>query len=361
MRKVPFTGYDQAILFRHGDAAGRDRAGLLDFSVSVNPLGPPPSVLATLERCCRHTALLGRYPDQRCARLAEYLARRHGVDRDQIVIGNGSNDLIYAAVRAFRPRRVAIMEPTYTEYLRASLRAGAEVDHWLADEPDFDPETFDPQGADLVWVANPNNPTGRLWKSGRLEAWIEAFPRTRFVVDEAFLPFRRDETAHSLIAAVLRLPNLLVLRSLTKLYGMPGLRLGYLVAEESRAAALRDEIVPWSVNTLAQAAGLAALEDWAFLARTHSWFIEQALPFVQRLQSISSALAPIPSEANFVLVRLGGITSGHLVGELAARGIAVRDAANFVGLHDRYVRIAARTSEDNCRLVTALSEVCVDG
>lgn len=356
MRKIPRTCVESTSLYRHGDAAGRDAAGLLDFSVSVNPLGPPASVLSALER--HRQQLAGHYPDPESAQLVKCLAQRHGLEPEQITIGNGSNDLIYAVARAIRPRRVAVVEPTYTEYLRASLRAGAGVEHWLTDGPEFEPEVFDPEGADLVWLANPNNPTGRLWKPGRLESWIETFPRTFFIVDEAFLPFRRDEGAHTLMAATQRLPNVIVLRSLTKVYGIPGLRLGYAVAHGTRAAALREEIVSWSVNALAQAAGLAALEDQTFLARTYSWFIEEALPLAERLRTVSSVLEPIRSQANYVLVLLRGTTSGRLARQLATHGLAIRDAANFVGLDERYVRIAARTAEDNARLLAALGEVC---
>jgi len=368
MRKVPCTWSDTTPLFRHGDAAGGARDGLVDCSVSVNPLGPPASVLRSLKRLNSlpqpgdgWIPLIGRYPDSNCSRLGTALAFRHGIAGDQVVVGNGTNDLIYAAARVFRPRRVAIVEPTYTEYFRASLRAGASVEHWLADGPGFEPKPFDPRGADLVWLANPNNPTGRLWAPGRLVSWIEAHPRTLFVVDEAFLPFRPDEVHHSLIAAVHRLGNLIVLRSLTKLYTLPGLRLGYAVAASRLAAQLQDEIIPWSVNALAQAAGLVALEDRPFLAQTHAWFTEEALPFPGQLRNASTALAPIPSEANFVLVRLQGTTADQLVNRLAKRGFAVRDASNFIGLDNHYVRVAVRQPEDNRRLLDALRTESGDG
>jgi len=352
-------------LFRHGDVAGGLREGLVDFGVSVNPLGPPASVHHALRRGNAPPAgsgqpsLIGRYPDSSCARLVECLARRHQVAPEQVVVGNGANDLIYAAARAFRPRRAAVVEPTYTEYFRASLRVGAMVEHWLADPP-FVPRPFDVHGIDLVWLANPNNPTGRLWPPGCLVSWIDAHPRTLFVVDEAFLPFRLDEADHSLIPAIARLANLIVLRSLTKVYTLPGLRLGYAVAPGPWAAGLREEIVPWSVNALAQAAGLVALEDSAFLAQTHVWFEQEAPAFFKQLRAVSSALEPTPSEANYLLVRLHGITASRLVSRVAALGFALRDAGNFVGLDEYYVRLAARGAEDNRRLLDALRRVCAE-
>jgi threonine-phosphate decarboxylase len=277
-----------------------------------------------------------------------------------VVVGNGTNDVIYALARALRPRRAAIVEPTYTEYFRASQRIGASVDHWLADSLDFAPQPFDPQGADLVWLANPNNPTGRLWAPGRLGSWMEAHPQTVFVVDEAFLPFRQDEAKHSLIPALDRLANVVVLRSLTKLYTLPGLRLGYAVAGSRLAAELRAEIVPWSVNAPAQVAGVAALQDNAFLVQTHAWFSEEMPAFFERLRGISAALEPVPSESNSVLVRLRGMTAGTLVSRLAARSFAIRDASNFIGLGENYVRLAVRKPDDNRRLMAALQAVCCE-
>jgi threonine-phosphate decarboxylase len=356
MRKLPCTPVGPASLYQHGDAAGRFNAELLDFSVSINPLGPPRSVLLALSEAT--ASLIGHYPDPGCRQLVEKLARYHDVAIDQIVVGNGSNELIYAAARAFRPRRTAIVEPTYTEYLRATLHVNAAVDHWLADEPDFALEPFDPQEADVVWLANPNNPTGRLWPPGYLLSWIQDFPQTVFIVDEAFLPFRPDEGAHSLIPAVHSLPNLVVLRSLTKVYAIPGLRLGYAIMDARHAAAVRDNLVPWSVNALAQAAGIAALEDDSFLAQTRSWFAKEAVPFPEQLRRVSSALNPVRSDANFVLVRLRNMPSSKFVKELLVRGVAVRDAANFVGLDHHYVRIAARTLAHHARLLAALHETC---
>src|SRR5262249_27050342 len=153
-----------------------------------------------------HSIAMGRYPDPDCRLLGERLAEGHGCDRGQVVTGNGANDLIYALTRAVRPRRVAIAEPTYTEYLRAALFVGAEVAHWLAEGADFEPGPFAPEGADLVWICNPNNPTGRLWPGGDvLAAWIRAHPRTLFVVDEAFLPLTREGDRRSLVPQVGRL------------------------------------------------------------------------------------------------------------------------------------------------------------
>jgi threonine-phosphate decarboxylase len=364
MHKIPPPYTDPAPLFRHGGAVRRGAPGTLDFSVSTNPLGPPGLALDVL----RHElASIGRYPDPYSSDLAQRLEAYHGLAHAdapaEVVVGNGSNELIYAIARAFRPQRVAIAEPAYTEFLRASLLVEAEVDHWLADGDDFALEPFHPGGADLVWLCNPNNPTGQMWpRAADMVPWMDAHPRTLFVVDESFLPLSVvPGVGVSLIPALGRLSNLIVLRSLTKWYALPGLRLGYAALRPGLAHKLRGQLGPWSVNVLAQAAGLGALDDHDYRARTQEWLADQQPTFRDRLAAVSQQLRPLPSSVNFVLARLEGVVSGWLCNELLGRGIAIRDAANFVGLDQHYVRIAIRTAEDNERLFDELRTVLRSG
>jgi threonine-phosphate decarboxylase len=355
MRKVPSPPDYPAALFRHGDRAAT-APGLLDFSVTVNPLGPPPSVLRALQG---GLAAVGRYPDPDCVLLRERLAALHGCPPDAVVVGNGGNDLIYAVTRAARPRRVAIAEPTYTEYLRAALHSGAAVSHWLGEGDTFEPAPFDPEDADLVWLCNPNNPTGRLWPPpAELAAWVSAHPRTLFAVDEAFLPLlipNENALERSLIPHLGPLPNVVVLRSLTKQYALPGLRLGYALAGGEWAARVRAEVVPWSVNALAQAAALAALADEAYAARTNSWLAGAARAWAGQLAAASPRLCPLPSATHFVLLRVAGSTALEAAERLLRQGFAVRDASNFVGLDAHHLRLAARTLADNDRLLAVLA------
>lgn len=357
MRKLLRPYADPSPLFRHGGRRGLRKESALDFSVNVNPLGPPSGVLNALGM---ELSAIARYPDSDCTLLTGRLARSHDVAPEQIVVGNGSTELIYAIARACRPRRVAIVEPTFTEYLRASLLVGATVDHWLAEGSHYDLEPFDPDGAELVWLCNPNNPTGRLWPSATLARWIRDRRTTLFVVDEAFLPFREEELKHSVVAELKHAANLMVLRSLTKLYALPGLRLGYAVASASLASSFRVQLPPWSVNRLAQAAGLAALEDHDFLARTRAWFRTERSALDQALEGLSHHLQIIPSAVNFNLLRLRQGFSAGLATTLAERGIIIREAANFVGLSEDYFRVAMRTAPDNERLLGELASIFDD-
>jgi threonine-phosphate decarboxylase len=295
--------------------------------------------------------------------LTERLAVRHGVAPAQVVVGNGASELIALVAQALQPRRVAIAEPTYTEYLRASWLVGATAAHWLADEADdFEPAPFHARGADLVWLCNPNSPTGHLWLSGpRLLPWARSHRRSLFVVDESFLPFVEGEEHYSLIPSVNRLSNLVVVRSLTKVYALPGLRLGYAVTNADLAQHLRDHRVPWSVNTFAQTAGLAALDDDAFLVRTVRWLKRAAPEFVTALRAASPCLSPIATWAPFVLVRLNGCTAPNLTRRLAERGLAIRDASNFVGLGERYIRLAVGSPKGTSRLLDELRTLPQEG
>jgi threonine-phosphate decarboxylase len=363
MRKLvrPYT--DPTYLFRHGGVAASQRDKVLDFSASINPLGPPASVLRVLRD---ELPAIARYPDPECRALRQKLAEHHGVTPEQIAVGNGSNELIYAIARALKPRRVAIAEPTYTEYLRASLTVEAKVDHWLAEGDRFKLKPFDPEGADIVWICNPNNPTGGLWAGAdHLTRWMDANPRTTFVVDEAFLslgveglPVARG-LPRSLIWKLSRLKNLIVLRSFTKRYALPGLRLGYALAQPEIGRRLRAQIPPWSVNALAQRAGLVALEDQDYRRQTGEWLMSAFMSGNQRadMRGASSKLCPLTSATIFHLVRLKNVKSDWLTARLAEHGVVIRDASNFVGLDQSYVRIARRTAPENARLVEALQAV----
>jgi threonine-phosphate decarboxylase len=358
MRRIVPAEQDLERLFRHGDQlAAPDCA--LDLSVPLNPWARQPGWLAALrEYLFRQPAWL-KYPDPQCAVLRERLAEKHGLSPQQIVVGNGANELIYALARALRPRCALFFEPTYTEYLRACRQVGARTLHWLAGESDqFTPQPVDLRGVDLVWVCQPNNPTGYLWPRERLRAWIAAERKTIFVVDEAFLPFRADEESYTLAPWCQEYDHLVVLRSLTKLYGLAGLRLGYAVLPAARAAQVQAQLVPWSVNALAQQAGCFLLEQGGpLVAHTRRWLQTTLEPFQAALRRLAPRLQVVPSQANFVLVRLEHGSATALCQQLAARGIALRPAGNFLGLDDRYLRIALGTPAEQQQLLEQLAQV----
>jgi len=249
---------------------------------------------------------------------------------------------------------VLVIGPTFCEYARAAGLIGGRVLAWQAEEETgFLPapakiaaylEAVRPQ---VVFLCNPNNPTGAVLPVARIAAWARHHPGSLFVVDEAYLPF----TASVEFSAAIRAENVLVLRSMTKDFGLAGLRLGYAVGEEGRIEQLRQVQPPWSVNALAQAAGVAALRDLPHRKRSLEMLFRAKQELTAGLTRLG--LVPIPSAAHFFLVRVGDGAGFRMA--LLRRGVLVRDCASF-GL-PAHVRIATRRPEENERLLAVIREV----
>ncbi len=365
---------------RHGSVVPEDVLGqglapadVIDFSVSTNPLGPPPGALAALAGLGAEGAW--RYPHPTALPLRRALAAGLALDPEQIVVGNGSSELIWSLALAYvRPRpaaagpgpapslapgtrpQVLICGPTYGEYERASRLLGAGVQWENALPPMFEPDV---QGGareivrrrpSLVWLCNPNNPTGGYLPRRAVVTLLDACVAagSLLVVDEAYLPFVQE--AESLLD-LLPSGHLFLLRSLTKDYALAGLRLGYGLGTAAMAGALRLTQPPWSVNTPAQAAGAAALADAEYLdrGRAEVWAARREL--VLELQALG--LRVTPPAANFVLVEVGD--AALFRARLLRRGCVVRDCTSF-GLPG-HVRIGVRTGPECAHLIRALREI----
>lgn len=330
-------------------------ADLLDFSVNLNPLGLPPGVKAlfpTLAESCV------AYPDPYCRELRRELSRFEGVAEEAILCGNGAADLIYRTAYALRPRRVLVPAPTFSEYEAASRQAGAEVAYApLPEEEGFVLdrrflETLRRVRPELVFLCNPNNPTGRLTSR---ECLLEIAVCCQelgaaLMVDECFLDMAENGESHSLKPELERYPNLLILKAFTKTFAMAGLRLGYLLCSD---AGLRDRLwnagQPWSVSAAAQRCGVAALGDAAYWEATR-----RQLPGLRRELWEALRRLPVaayPSAANYFLF----YTDREGLEEyLLQRGILLRDCSNYPGLRRGYYRAAVRTAPENRRLIAAL-------
>jgi L-threonine-O-3-phosphate decarboxylase len=325
--------------------------GVLDFSASLSPLGPPPGVAAALA-----AADPSSYPDPEARPLLEALSDRLAVSRSSLMAGNGSSELLWLAALAYlRPGdRVHVIGPTYCEYARAAQVAGAEILRFTARKKDLfqlDISTLSRilrrDAPKLVFLGNPNNPTGLYLRREEVLAVACSFDGL-LVVDEAYLPFVRDSDTLLDLAAAGRL---LLLRSLTKCYALAGLRLGYAVGAPAAIEAMRRAQPPWSVSALAQAAGCAALADEEYLPRARA-AVEEAREALQaKLRALDFDV--VPPSANFVLA--GGHDGVALAAELFKRGLAVRDCSSYQ-LPD-YIRIGVRPLEDCQRLIEALREL----
>jgi cobyric acid synthase CobQ len=358
-------------------SCGRDPADITDFSASMNPLGPPPTL-----RCIISGAVadLSRYPDPDSAGLIQAASRRYGAPPSTLAAGNGTSDLLFALARAARRApdpadgadgtggtawpvydRAVIVAPCYVDYRRACRRAGLAVSSFST-VPDDDfavdfaaLEAALPGEPAVVFLGRPQNPTGWCAPDGPLRELAARRPDCLFVIDEAFADFVPDFSSLTRD----RPHNAAVLLSLTKAFAVPGLRLGLAAAEAAFIDRVRAELAPWPVNALAQAAGQAFLGDAAYLARTRE--------AVGRLRhGLAGGLAALPgvrvfpSQANFILCRLSGAPDAALALRdrlLADHGLAIRACADFEGLSGAYFRVAVRDADDNARLLAAAAAV----
>lgn len=345
------------------EAHGLDPSQILDFSANLNPFGPAPSVRRVLEELALASPdAVARYPDSLALALRRELAHHLGVHTDNLLTGSGSTELIRLLALAYfgRGDTVIVIGPTFGEYEVACRIAGASVaTEKVSPDRNFELdveqlvgiiERTRPKG---IFLCNPNNPTGRYLGGEAVGRILEAALGSLVVVDEAYITFV-DATWNSVAMAGRRTPSAgtpVVLRSMTKDYGMAGLRLGYAVADTGVISTLRRICPPWNVNAVAQEAGRQALRDDEYLEETRRELRQAKRYLVEALSAMG--WPPLPSEANFFLVKVGDARSMRK--ELLKRGILVRDCASF-GLVG-YIRIATRSMGDCRRLVAALKEV----
>lgn len=333
---------------------------VLDFSANINPLGYPEGVRKTI---LENFNDILHYPDIDCSSLKKYIARKIAHSADEIVVGNGSTELFYLAPRALKPAKGIILQPSFSEFPEALKCSGTEVVRYaLNDEDDFsfhyNKNYFPDEKAGMLFLCNPNNPTGLLIEKHTLLAMIQRHSNVMFVVDEAFMDFVDEPERYTVINEAGTLENLIVVRSLTKFYGFPGLRIGYLVAHANVAEKLMEYKEPWTVNTFAQYAAMVSMEDDAFIAASKE-FIRNERRFLYEELSNIRGLIPYKPAANFVFVKIiaEGINSVFLSKWMLEQGIAIRDCSNFAGLNDGYFRVAVRTREENTKLINVFKKV----
>ena len=327
----------------------------LDFSANTNPLGTPPGVIEAVQAAL---GAMHRYPDPHCRQLVQAIAAHEGVEPAQILCGNGAAELIYAYCEATRPRVALELAPTFAEYALGLTRMGCRVERYLLRrERRFVPDTdflnvLAEMHPDVVFLCNPNNPTGQLIPSPLLREILSfcAEQQIRLFVDECFLDLTdRGESLKELLPAY---PNLFLLKAFTKSYGMAGVRLGYgLSADAELLTAMSRCTQPWNVSSLAQAAGVAALRETAFLQRTKE-LIAVERPWLQsQLEELDFWVCP--SAANYLL--FSGPEGLDIA--LRQRQIAIRPCSNYHGLGPGWYRIAVRTHAENEELIQTMKGV----
>lgn len=332
----------------------------LDFSANISPLGMPEGVRSAAAAAL---AQAHRYPDPLCRGLTGAIARAEGVDPDWCLCGNGAADLIYRAAAARRPRRAVVTAPAFAEYEAALELAGCETDRFpLQAEDGFAlgggfPDAVSPD-TDMVFLCQPNNPTGRTIPRALLERTLVRCREAGalLVVDECFLDFLDEPEAFTMKGLLGRYPSLLILKAFTKLYAMAGLRLGYcLCSDTALLGRMREAGQPWAVSGPAQAAGIAALGETEYVRAVRALVAQERPRLAEALSRLG--LRVIPGEANYLLF----YSSVPLEEPLRERGILIRDCSNYHGLGRGWYRTAVRDGTDNGRLIAALEEILKEG
>lgn len=329
----------------------------LDFSVSVNPFGMPEQVRLAAEE---GLALAGQYPDRKMQGLREELARFYGVSAEQVICGNGASELIYALAGAFRPARALIVEPAFSEYRLALEAHGCQTEQiTVLEGRQFRPGdqvlgAVETGQYEMVFLCNPDNPTGQLADTGFLEQLVKVCRKTHccLAADECFMEFVPEKEQNSLIPKLPDGEGILVLKAFTKMYAMPGLRLGYLLAgSREDAARIRRMLPPWNVSMMAQLAGRAALKEQAYVAGSRERLIKEREWMSEKL---GRAGYPVwESRTNFLLFE----GPEDLQRRCLERGIYLRDCRNFAGLGPGFFRAGMRKHRDNERLARLLEEM----
>lgn len=351
-------------LTQAAQAYGLAPTDFIDFSANISWLGVAPG---TEEAIWRGIRQMQHYPDSTYHHLRETIAREVQLPMDHLVVGNGSIELIYALMRGLGPKRALVLEPTFNEYARAVKLAGGEVeyfpleakDNWQIDVDEL-AKRFDQ--VDVLFLCNPNNPTGQMISRADLMNVLQQAEKQGLylVIDEAFLDFLEDfaETNYGILDLVTSSNRLVVLRSFTKFFAIPGLRLGFCAANPDLIEKIAWAKEPWTVNCLAQEVGelIVAPELMDFRNQVREKIRQAREDFKLNLSQICQVQSW--GEANYLLLDLGeGINSTELTKMLGYQGILVRDCAPFAPRLNRYIRVAVRSPEENSRLVGELRHV----
>ena len=332
---------------------GFSNDAFIDYSANINPLGVPlglkESIISSLDK-------LTHYPDIECRALREAISRYIDVSIDSIIIGNGAIEIIFLLFEVLKPKKVLIPAPTFCEYAQAASRFGAQVCHFeLKEEDGFKINVDDliremGEDIDALFLCNPNNPTSTLISREELHLLIEyaKIKNKYIIIDEAFIELTEGANANSVVDYVATNPNVFVIRAFTKLFAIPGLRLGYGIGSPALINKLWERKLPWSVNSLAMCIETFLPISEEYLGKTAQWINEEKLWFYNELSKLEDIKVFTP-ESIFILIKLldDRLTSGSLKEAMASKGILIRDASNFEFLNNKFIRVAIKDREKN--------------
>lgn len=339
--------------------------GWLDFSANINPLGLAPAVREVI---VKNIDGVVHYPDPYARELKAALSHHYQIPEGNLVLGNGAAELFYLFLHIVRPKRVLIPVPSFSEYERAALAAGSEVEYFFLNQEDgfaLDMEILAKRArslrAESVIVGNPNNPTGRMLTTEEIESFLQVTNEGEdppwLMVDESFLDFRKDAERYRARRLLEKYDRLFIIQSLTKFYALPGLRLGFGLGPMELIERLDLGKDMWNVNLLSQKAGTVALSQAKYARQTVELVAVEREFLFQGLSKIRD-MKPYRPTVNFILLRIEAMTSEEFAASMKQEGILVRNCDNYSGLDDHYVRVAVRKRKDNQRLLDRITKVC---
>ncbi|MFC1486319.1 histidinol-phosphate transaminase [Thermoproteota archaeon] len=338
---------------------------LIDFSISTNPLGAPESAIESIRG---HVNLIKHYPDSNPEWLHEVLGKSVGVKSNNVIVGNGSTELIYLFTQVFLEDgdEAVIPIPSFSEYKAAIDRSGGNILFLKCNSSqNFQLNIKELKDAiskktRLIFLCNPNSPTGVIYKKEEILRIIKlAAEQDVFVfLDEDYIDFVDDCKRYSMVEYVNEYNNLFVLRSLTKFYGLAGVRIGFGIGSPDLVNVLKNVKMPWSVNSLAMFATEAAVKDVEFINKSRLLVLNSRTEMMQKFKAVSW-LKVYPSETNFLLIEIikGNLTSTDIKEGLARKGLLIRDCKDFDGLNNRFFRVTVRRPEENKKLLDAIKSL----
>ena len=347
---------------------------ILDYSSNINPYGVPKSLK---QKIAENIGILERYPDPDYVELREKLAELNKVDISNITVGNGATESIFLFMKVLKPENVLIVSPTFGEYERAvrawdsSENREIEIEYFELEEKDEFRLNIGKlkkeleKKYDLAIICNPNNPTGKFLKMAETEEILRECNKydTKLFIDEAFIEFLEDGLKESVVNSGENKKNLFVTRAFTKFFAIPGLRLGYgIYFDKSLEKKIDEKKEPWSVNNIAEMAGITVLDDTEYIERTLSWITEEKKYMYEKLDEISG-IKPYKTEVNFICVKIKdeliskGLNVKKLREKMMEEGILIRDASNFKFLDERFFRLAIKDRRSNDRVIEVLKKI----
>ena len=362
---------------------------ILDYSSNINPYGIPESLKS---RIIENLEILERYPDPDYVELREKLANLNNVNLSDIILGNGATEIIFLFMKVINPKKILIVSPTFGEYERAvkavgtsrnSIDLSCSDDNKNIENKEIEIEYFELKESDdfklnignlknqlekkydLLIICNPNNPTGKFLKLAQTEEILKECNKydTKLFIDEAFIEFLADGMKESIINTEENKKNLFVTRAFTKFFAIPGLRLGYgMYFDKELEQKISEKKEPWSVNNIAELAGLTVLDDTEYIEKTLKWITKEKIYMYEKLNEISG-IKVYETEVNFITGKIDeklfseGLNVKILREKMLEQGILIRDASNFNFLDERFFRLAIKDRASNDRVIKVLKEI----